>query len=516
MFRNLSLIARLSLIFFAFTLINVLLFWLATGSNQMRLIAEKASLEMHRTIVGVEQRLVQITRSNTALQKVETYKGIAARNPILPAFHGKSGKVPPELMGFHIISGTGAVLTAWPEGNTLRELPPEELQNIVKTLRLREFNNEPFFAVPDVLRYTLTVYIPFANDRGQDLLLRAGFSMESMKTELSRLMRLGASIVVLLLLLQFALGFFLYRLIVRPLIRLRVASEITGRGEFYQLPGYDKRRDEIGTLVKSFNKMSADIRDQKETIRNNFEEIRSRDEMMQHELMIAQHIQKSIFPRAGFPHANAMEYRPLYAVSGDFYDVYNFAGGATGYLVCDASGHGVPAALLTMMAKSAFSTFAKPEKTAGEIMAAVNKHMAESLEMTGQYLTAFYFQLSEGKMQYCNATHPEPIVVDTQGNVARLKSNGFYVGMLTDTPFEFETSEIPVKKGVKIVVYTDGITEAKNPDGAQFGTERLTDVVARNKLSTAVEIRAAILADLAQFTGTAKPDDDLTLLVLEF
>lgn len=390
------------------------------------------------------------------------------------------------------------------------------MQNIVKTLRLREFNNEPFFAVPDVLGYTLTVYIPFAHDRGQDVLLRAVFSMQSMKTELSRLMRLGASIVVLLLLLQFALGFFLYRLIVRPLIRLRVASEITGRGDFYQLPGYEKRHDEIGTLVRSFNKMSADIRDQKETIRKNFEEIRSRDETMQHELMIAQHIQKSIFPRADFPHASAMEYRPLYAVSGDFYDVYNFADGSTGYLVCDASGHGVPAALLTMMAKSAFSSFARPEKTAGEIMAAVNKHMAESLEMTGQYLTAFYFQVSHGKIQYCNATHPEPIIVDAEGNVTRLKSNGFYVGMMAEAPFEFETGEITLKKGGKIVIYTDGITEAKNPQSAQYGTERLTEVVARNKLSSATEIRAAILADLAQFAETAKPDDDLTLLVLEF
>ena len=182
MFRNLSLIARLSLIFFAFTLINVLLFWLATGSNQMRLIAEKASLEMHRTIVGVEQRLMQITRANAALQRADAYKDAPGRSALLPVFHGKKETIPPELQSFNIISGTGAVLTGWPESNKLRELPPEELQNIVKTLRLREFNNEPFFAVPDVLAYTLSVYVPFANDRGQDLLLRAVFSMQSMKT----------------------------------------------------------------------------------------------------------------------------------------------------------------------------------------------------------------------------------------------------------------------------------------------------------------------------------------------
>lgn len=515
MLRNTSLIARLSLIFFAFTLINVLLFWLATGSNQMRLIAEKASLEMHRTLMTVEQKLTAAVRSNTAMQRGDFYRDAKAVSALLPVFADKSGKTPAELMAFNVVSGANTVFLNWPQNNTLRELSPEELQNIVKTLRLREFNNEPFYAMPDVLAYTLTVYIPFAAERGQDLLVRAVYNMESMKTELSRLLRLGASIVVLLLAIQFALGFFLYRLIVRPLIRLRVASEITGRGEFYQLPGYEKRRDEIGSLVASFNRMSADIRDQKETIRKNYEEIKTRDETMQHELMIAQHIQKSIFPRNEFSHKSSVEYRPLYAVSGDFYDSYNFADGSTGYLVCDASGHGVPAALLTMMAKSAFANYAKPDISPGEIVATANRHMAESLEMTGQYLTAFFFRVDKDKLEYCNATHPEPIVIQNDGSVSRLKSNGFYVGMMAEAPFEFETAVIERKPGMKMVVYTDGITEARNPEGAQYGTERLTTTVEQNSKLSAEELKAAILDDLAQFAGVAKPEDDLTLLVLE-
>lgn len=86
--------------------------------------------------------------------------------------------------------------------------------------------------------------------------------------------------------------------------------------------------------------MLTDLRYEKETIRKSYAEIQSRDEQMQHELMIAQHIQKSIFPRGENPHATAIEFRPLFAVSGDFYDVYRFADGSAGYLVCDASGHG--------------------------------------------------------------------------------------------------------------------------------------------------------------------------------
>jgi sigma-B regulation protein RsbU (phosphoserine phosphatase) len=513
MFRSMSLIGRLSLIFFAFTLVNILLFWLATGSNQMRLIAEKASLETHRNLVSIDQKLAAIVRENAARQHADFFRSEAATTTLLAVFQNARHATPSELLEFDVVSNTNSVYLSWPQTAKKKELPPAELQNIVKTLRLKEFNNEPFYSAPDVTAYRLTVYIPFLSDRGQEILLRAVFSMESMRTELSRLMRLGAAIVVLLLLIQAALGFFLYRMVVRPLKELRIASHATGRGEFAQVAGYGDRRDEIGALISTFNKMSADIRDQKEIIRKNYEEIKGRDDVMQHELMIAQYIQKSIFPKGDYPHAAALEYKPLLAVSGDFYDVYNFSDGSTGYLICDASGHGVPAALLTMMAKSAFSGFAQRMTDPGEIMSAVNKHIASSLEMTGQYLTAFFIRIAGDEIQYCNATHPEPIVVSE--SVERLKSNGFYVGMMAETPFAFETATLTRKPGTKLVLYTDGISEGKNRTGELFGSERIMRIVAEHGVKTVDEIKTIILKELEAFTEGAAAEDDVTLLVLE-
>lgn len=505
-----SLIGRLSLIFFAFTLINILLFWLATGSNQMRLIAEKASLQMHRTLVAVDQRLQALARDKT---RVDFYRDAGSASLLLSVFQNAQKVTPSELMEFDVVSNDNVVLQSWPKPEVRKELSPAELQNIVKTLRLKEFNNEPFFSAPDVLSYRLTVYIPFLTDRGQEILMRAVFSMDSLRAELSGLMRLGVAIVVLLLLLQAALGYFLYRMIVRPLKELRMASHATGRGEFAQVEGYSGRRDEIGTLIQTFNKMSTDIREQKETIRKNYEEIKARDDVMQHELMIAQHIQKSIFPRGGYPHPVALEYKPLYAVSGDFYDVYQFADGSTGYLICDASGHGVPAALLTMMAKSAFSGFTQNLTDPGAIMNAVNKHLASSLELTGQYLTALFIRITKDEIQYCNATHPEPVVY--AGSAERLKSNGFYLGMMADTPFEFETAKLPRRGGMKIVLYTDGISEGKNGAGELFGSDRITRIVAESSAHSVDKIKENILAELDKFTDGAHAEDDVTLMILE-
>lgn len=515
MFRNLSLVARLSLIFFAFTLVNILLFWLATGSNQMRLIAERASLEMFRHITAVESRLQMAVRADPTRQRVEFYATPAAINFVLGAFKDPKGENPPGLTEFSVVTNSNAVLLAWPEAIKKSELNPEEVQNLIKTLRLREFSSETFFSAPDVMAYRLAVYIPFLSDRGQDLVLRAVFGMESMRMELSRLLRLGASIVVLLLLLQMVLGFLLYRLLVRPLKQLRVASQITGRGEFHLVEGYAGRRDEIGTLVSTFNKMSADIRDQKETIRKNYEAIKQRDETMQHELMIAQHIQKSIFPKGEYPHRHALQYEPLYAVSGDFYDVFALADGSTGYLICDASGHGVPAALLTMMAKSAFASLAQTLTDPGQIMAAANKQISLSLELTGQYLTAFFARISPSGFEYCNATHPEPIILKTDGTVTRLKSNGFYVGMMTDTPFEFESAKADLPPGAKLILYTDGITEARNKEGNLFGVDRLTTIAKAFARQNCDEIRTGILREFHAFIGEVPVEDDITLLILE-
>ncbi|HNJ67546.1 MAG TPA: hypothetical protein PKW28_16750, partial [Turneriella sp.] len=241
MFRNLSLTARLSLLFFLFTMVNVVLFWLAVGSNQMRLLADKASLQMHRTIVGIEQKLQIATATNPLSRRAEFYRSPAAEALLARVFRDQDKATPDGLTEYSIVSGSNTVHLSWPKELPRTELSADEVQNIVKTIRLREFSNEPFYTFPDVLNYRLTVYLPFANDRGQYLILRAVFALDGMKTELSRLMRLGIAIVILLLVVQTALGFFLYRLIVRPLRELKIASQITGRGDFHQIAGYEKR-----------------------------------------------------------------------------------------------------------------------------------------------------------------------------------------------------------------------------------------------------------------------------------
>ncbi|MCS6972569.1 MAG: SpoIIE family protein phosphatase [Leptospiraceae bacterium] len=510
--RKVPLTARLSLLLFLLILINTLIFWLAIGSNQMRLLAENASLHVHRLVTELDQRLQLALLAEPRRRNPPFYRTEEARRLLHAIFTDLPKSSSERLTEYSIISDQNTVYLSWPTEHG--QLGPEELQDLLRALRRRELSNERFYAAPDVLHYRLAVYLPFLQGANESLLIRAVFELSNIQQEFGRLMRLGLLVIALLLAVQIVFGAIIYQQLIKPLRALKKAATITGQGEFYQIVGYDKRQDEIGTLIAAFNKMSADIRDQKETIRRNYEEIKRRDEIMQHELMIAEQIQKSIFPKTEFPHPLAITHQPLYAVSGDFYDIYTLKDGSTAYLVCDASGHGVPAALLTMLAKSAFNTLAQQFSDPGEILTEANRHLATSLELTGQYLTAFLVKIYPDKIAFCNATHPEPLLLLTDGTIKSLPATGFYVGMLAEPPFPFETAVAGILPGSKLLVFSDGITEARSVAGEIYGANRLKEVAIQHAHKDAGALHEAILKNWQEFTAGCPIEDDVTLLVI--
>src|SRR5690606_7435708 len=101
-------------------------------------------------------------------------------------------------------------------------------------------------------------------------------------------------------------------------------------------------------------------------------------------------------------------FQPMSRVSGDFYDVYDLPGGSTGILQFDASGHGVPAALLTMMAKISFVEAIQKARLPHQVVGMVNAELSGHLQKTGNFLTAFYAVVRpDGHVQYCNAAHTQ-------------------------------------------------------------------------------------------------------------
>jgi serine phosphatase RsbU (regulator of sigma subunit) len=238
---------------------------------------------------------------------------------------------------------------------------------------------------------------------------------------------------------------------------------------------------------------------------------------MEHELAIARQIQISLLPRAlpstGWFRAAASSI-PCFEVGGDFLDVRQM------HLLCwiaisaDVSGKGVGAALLASLLQGVFLAAPFAKVSMEEMMDRVNRFLNER---TGgeQYVTIFYCTVeANGLMRWINAGHPPPLLVRTNGKLDAMAANGVPVGMLDAAAYT--VSESKLEAGDKVVMYSDGLTEARNAAGEFYGLKRLCAVVNAYAGASCRQLHDAILSALDEFTGRAPQSDDISLTVLEY
>ena len=237
------------------------------------------------------------------------------------------------------------------------------------------------------------------------------------------------------------------------------------------------------------------------------------------ELETARRIQSSILPAHApqIPGLDvAMRYVPAASVAGDFYDFLAADGRRVGILVADVSGHGIPAALIASMVKVAFSSQAERAENPAAVLREMNRiffgHSPESF-VTAGYL---YLDLHSRTMRYAGAGHP-PLLLWRQGDgqVRAFRENGIVLGPFSDGAYA--NTEFTLEPGDRLLLYTDGITEAENEGEELFGEERLLTFVAANAALPAGHFADALLAEVAAWSGA--PDgtqrDDVTLIVVD-
>lgn len=209
-------------------------------------------------------------------------------------------------------------------------------------------------------------------------------------------------------------------------------------------------------------------------------------------------------------------YRPLEKVSGDYYDCFSYPDGSRSLVIGDVSGHGVPAALITVMARVEFEQHCRPQILPGKILEEINANLAR-LVVTSDYMTAFLILIGpDGNMKYSNASHQMVIVLRTSGEVIELDTDGFFLGALEESPIPFVTNSMKLEKGDRIIFYTDGVVEATNESREEFGSKRFINSLkeaANSDVNNAVE---KVISDWKDFTGEEPLRDDVTLLIIEF
>ena len=235
----------------------------------------------------------------------------------------------------------------------------------------------------------------------------------------------------------------------------------------------------------------------------------------EHELRIAAEIQRALLP----PGHHVGKYfeamgtsLPSRAIGGDFFDFAERSDGSFGFAVGDVSGKGPAAALLTAKIQGLLGARADVGSPA-DIMQTVNRGLTRRA-VESKYATIFSATLSpSGLLTFCNAGHNPPLIFGGRG-LRRLESGSMPVGMFDFATFEDATVELQTDD--VLVVYSDGVTEALNVEGEEFGEERLANVVREHHASGAVAILDAIVHAVQTFARGAAQHDDVTAMAVKF
>ena len=241
-------------------------------------------------------------------------------------------------------------------------------------------------------------------------------------------------------------------------------------------------------------------------------------EQMQQDLRRAREIQQAMLPATDLELPDVVVSgvsRPAADVGGDYFDAVATGGRRCSLVVADVMGHGLHAALLVAMAKSCFQTQAHANADTAEIIRALNQSLWLSVRSHMLMTAAAVTIASDASMMtYSNAGHP-PVLHVRDGQVDALEATDPLLGMEIFRHASFHEATRSWRRGDRLVLYTDGISEARSDTGEEFGRGRVEQVVLDAASLPAPAIRARLLDAIDRFTGRCAQQDDMTIVVVE-
>ena len=240
------------------------------------------------------------------------------------------------------------------------------------------------------------------------------------------------------------------------------------------------------------------------------------------ELLMASSIQSDMLPNIypAFPERSEFDIYasmdPAKEVGGDFYDFFLIDDDHLGIVMADVSGKGVPAALFMMAAKIILSNNAMMNKTPAEILTDTNDSICKN-NREEMFVTVWLgiLELSTGKLTSANAGHEYPALMQPGGEFELVKSkHGFVIGGMEGV--RYKESEVMLKPGAKLFLYTDGVPEATSAEKELFGTERMIEALNCEKTAAPADVLKNVRSHVDAFVKDAEQFDDLTMLCLEY
>ncbi len=244
-------------------------------------------------------------------------------------------------------------------------------------------------------------------------------------------------------------------------------------------------------------------------------ERRRRAEDEKREIEEARRIQRKLLPSA-IPTFDgceiATQWLPASGVGGDCYDVIPFGPSRLALCIADVVGKGIPAALLMSNLQASVRAFASDAAPPAELCAQVNRILCGRIA-EGRFISFFYCRIDTtlGVVSYSNAGHYMPILIRQNGSVERLAEGGAVLGVFPDA--SYSQGHVPLASGDRMVLFTDGVTDARNTHDEEFGEDRLLTAAVANRACSAPALEARLSQYVAEFAGDAL-QDDATLIVV--
>ena len=334
---------------------------------------------------------------------------------------------------------------------------------------------------------------------------------------------------VFAILVSATMAYMLFSIVLQSLREIEAASKsIREGGDAMLFP--QALDEEFINVATGLNTATTTIRDYQHNLERKVDErtaelteannaLNEKDKLIQMELDFASEIQKGIIP-ARIEEWNGLRfygyYKPMEKVSGDYYDVFPAHGNRLGVLMADVSGHGVPAALITTMAKVAFARAAQNTASPAQTFREVNEQLLQ-IVTTQDYLTAFYLTIDETHHFYFgNASHQHgKILRAADGSIESLDTGGLFVGAMSEASDSYDEKEGRLFAGDRLFLYTDGLIEIRNVDGEEFGNTRFDALLAESGKLPAESAVEHIIGEVFRFADGVKPNDDISILMVE-
>jgi len=299
-------------------------------------------------------------------------------------------------------------------------------------------------------------------------------------------------------------------IIIRPIKKLSHGASLIGKGDFSHRIEV-KSSDELGQLAEEFNQMTEMIQDAKE------KEIEAR--IMDEQLEMAKDIQEGLNPMT-FYNKKGIQIkgftRAAKGVGGDYFDYLDIDDRRVCALISDVSGKGVPASLVMVMIRTVFTSYITREDVdCARVVTAINDSLSADFAID-KFATLFFviYDRETGELSFSNAGHgPLFCYRHSKGVCTQTALDGVPIGIMEDV--EYHQARVKLNPGDMIVMYTDGITEMRNPEKEEYGLSRVQKLMIENHHLSAEEFVELIVSDVDDFRGTASPHDDMTVLTFK-